>query len=967
VSLAHILGGPVSAALEGDLRGWVRRHGVVVWLDLDAHYTRFVDRLIAARAAGECLYEVRAWRGSYLELLLALDGVAAGSERTGLVIHLPGFTEEDVKQSPVFELYAAGVRYRKAMETLVGEAASGHVRPERITSFCAQAELTLEGADAWLRSQIDEVAGGFAAQLRTSSPTALLDDLLSGGFAAGRVGQRDDQMVLWEHLSTILGLPGSWRSATLPGEEARPEDVAYVMASWALAVEYVHDLKRAPVSPLLQPAVGLLPTLVEGCRGMAGHLRERHASFYQRSADETEALLLDEITAARAEDLGRIDTFRFEEDKVLKAALAGLQAENWQVVSDWATTRLQSVGGPTSFWLRDSPARLSAWQLVQGAAQLGMAIARAGPGIGVSRGLEEALLGYTECGAPVDQAHRHLEQRRLSQLYPQLPEFEVLRTALDCARRAWRNWADTWARDFNAVCRAHGFLPSADRQQRTLFDEVVRPMVQESGTTAYFVVDALRYEMAEELYCQLCNTPASSVQLKARFAELPTVTEVGMNVLAPVTQGGRLSPVMTTVDGRAGVTGFATGEFRVFDPDTRKRAMQDRVGGTTCPWLSLEEVVSRDSSSLRRAVAKARLLVVHSQEIDSAGEKGAGPAVFDHILQKLRAAWRLLREAGVRRFVITSDHGFLLLDDNARDAQTHGRKIDPHRRHVFSSVAADHTGEARVALADLGYVGVSGHLMFPDSTAVFDLGRRPMSFVHGGNSLQERVIPVLTLVHRAAAGASTLKYAIRGEARDGVAGMHCLELQLDVAAQGALDFGGASEVELGLRVPEAPAVQVELCQTRGRARIQGSTLLATVGERVELFFRLSGVSDVRVQVEIHHPGAVADVLPCVPEARFAVDTTRAPLTSTASPPASAARQERTWLVEFGDAGVRQLFEHLAVHGAVTESEASDMLGGPRGLRRFATQFEELARKAPFAIRIDVIAGVKRFVRQGGGE
>jgi hypothetical protein len=32
--------------------------------------------------------------------------------------------------------------------------------------------------------------------------------------------------------------------------------------------------------------------------------------------------------------------------------------------------------------------------------------------------------------------------------------------------------------------------------------------------------------------------------------------------------------------------------------------------------------------------------------------------------------------------------------------------------------------------------------------------------VHGGNSLQERVIPVLTVVHRAAAGGTTLEYRV---------------------------------------------------------------------------------------------------------------------------------------------------------------------------------------------------------------
>jgi hypothetical protein len=61
-----------------------------------------------------------------------------------------------------------------------------------------------------------------------------------------------------------------------------------------------------------------------------------------------------------------------------------------------------------------------------------------------------------------------------------------------------------------------------------------------------------------------------------------------------------------------------------------------------------------------------------------------------------------------------------------------------------------------------------------------------------------------------------------------------------------------------------------------------------------------------------------------------------------------------------------VFQHLALHGAVTEAEAAAMLGGARGLRRFTLQFEAFARKAPFGVRIDVVAGVKRYVREGQG-
>src|SRR5690606_29443498 len=150
--------------------------------------------------------------------------------------------------------------------------------------------------------------------------------------------------------------------------------------------------------------------------------------------------------------------------------------------------------------------------------------------------LEEALDAYAERGAAADRAHRHLEQHRAARLDPQLPEFETIRERLDDVRRAWRRWADAWARDFNDQRRREGFLPAAARQQRTLFDDVVRPLTEEPGTTALFVVDAFRYEMGEELYAQIGGTAATTAHLKARLAELPTVTEVGMNVLAPVHQ-----------------------------------------------------------------------------------------------------------------------------------------------------------------------------------------------------------------------------------------------------------------------------------------------------------------------------------------------------------------------------------------------------------------------------------------------
>lgn len=1024
MGLSEILGGPVSAYFEGVLREAVRQQGVVGWLDADKHFAAFAERLEQARAAGALNYPVFRFRGSHLELMLELEDAAKGSEAVPTLLYLPGFNQTSITRTPLYELYAAGKRRWWTLSAIVNEAAAGKVRPDQITTFLDQPHLSLEAADAWLSEHLQHGQAGLGSQLSGMPLSALFDDLLGKGYIAGRIRQAVDADALWQHLSLKLGIPDARARDLQRGDAA---DVAFRAAAWALCVEYVHDLKRPPSTPELVPATSYARSVVDSCSQLAAHLRNQQPGFYRRTAAETELELAAEVKQAEARDLGRIDTFRFEEDTVLKAAVQALLSGDkdhaaYEHAAAWAKLRLQPKAGAASFWLSEDPTRHSAWQLVEAASQLGLALNQAGAGLGKQVELDAAVRVYAERGAPADRAHRVLEQRRVALLFPPLPEFDSLRSALDALRGRWRQWADAWAVGFNNLCRRDGFLPHGDLQQRNLFNQVVKPLTAEPGTTAFFMVDALRFEMGQQLYEQLQGTPQSQVELRPRLAELPTVTEVGMNVLAPVVSHGQLTPAFS--GGGSKLEGFSTGEYRVGDIDSRKRAMHAAVGGNTCPWERLEDIVNLEPAKLKQKVSQARLLVVHSREIDNAGEKGVGPAVFDIVMQRLRAAWRLLRDAGVKRFVFTSDHGFLLVDPSARAAQSHGRAIDPKRRHVFSEVAADHTGEARVALADLGYLGATGHLMFPETTAVFDTGNRGQNFVHGGNSLQERVIPVLTIVHRAAAGGSLLRYRLEGKRKPGVLGMHCIEFSVHVEAQTALDFGASKSVELALRAIGDDDVQVELVQVRsesgGPVEPRGGSLKSPVDVRVELFFRLIGSDDARLPVELYHPGGSAEVTPYLSTERFAVSVSaqtaavaKAPRADSEAPravseapsadlqppragseaPSAGAEaqpphpqpegQERRaeappgatleappsgddaeWLAGLPSPEVHAFFAHLARHGTVTEQDAIKLLGGARALRRFSRNFEQLAQRAPFSVSITSIAGVKRYVREG---
>ncbi|MDQ2642183.1 MAG: hypothetical protein M3020_00085 [Myxococcota bacterium] len=112
-----------SARLAQELAKKVRDRGLVLWLDADRQYDAFVDAL--GRHELDFEYPVVGFRGSYLELMLALEPYGNGLYPEKVLVHLPRLNKETVKETPVFELYKAGTVFEKGLGTLVREAAVG--------------------------------------------------------------------------------------------------------------------------------------------------------------------------------------------------------------------------------------------------------------------------------------------------------------------------------------------------------------------------------------------------------------------------------------------------------------------------------------------------------------------------------------------------------------------------------------------------------------------------------------------------------------------------------------------------------------------------------------------------------------------------------------------------------------------------------------------------------------------------
>lgn len=945
--------GPVSQALRAELLAEVRRQGIVVWLDKDASYTGFVDRLVGQHGAGDFPVPVIGFRGSFVETLFALEAYGSGYEKHSLVVHMPGFNEDSIRATPVLELYAAGTRFRKALDTLVRQAATGRVLPEEVDAFLAE-KPTLEKADEWLALSVSRRTVGLEALLDSSGPTLIVEALGNkGGPLVGRVTTEEEAGALRSYLHKLTGMDDEWLSFAM-GDPRSPvlERVLNAFSAWVLCVEYVHDLRREPHFTPLKRLRALSKPLVEASRGITVQLRRQHPDAYEGLADEAESMLDIELKAMEPEDLGHIDTFREEENRVLRGAVDALKGHDWAKAADWAKVR----EGEKSFWLHRDPVRRRAWNLVAEAAAFGKTLAEhPRPFEGLAH-FEDALTRYAESAAPLDRAHRRFEQEWLRRLDTQMPYYGALQEVLGSLRQLHRAWIDQLTKDFTRLCKAEGFLPPPELQQRTLYEQVVQPMAFGGEKVAVFLLDAFRYEMATELVEDLRATGAgtsgsqATVDLKARFAELPTITSVGMNALAPVAKDGRLTVAGT-------FKGFKTGEYTVTGRADRARAMGTRTSGKAGLHLTLAEVCDSSPEGLKRKVKEHQIIVVCSSEIDAAGEANVGLLTFEAQLRQLKAAWHHLQTAGIKHAVFTADHGFLL-QDSTTAVHAFGKKTDPHPRYVLDEHERAEAGMVPVPLAKLGYDGITGYLLLREDTAVYRTGTVGASFVHGGNSPEERIIPVLTVTRKRAESASVSEYAVEAKVMDAAFGFHRLQVRLRYAQQ-TLGFVGARGIDLDLRVPERRDIRVTVKEVTGAGSIKSGRIHAPVGEAwTEVYFALAGAVDERVAVEIHHADKIEKVRPCVPDALFAVSClpggTRPP---TAPPPAPS------WAENIDDEAIRGVFLHIEKHGAATEVEIITMLGNARQARRFALNFESYLAKLPFGVRSESNASGKRYVRE----
>lgn len=724
---------PLHDYLAKQLGDKVTRRGVVVWYDPRREFAPFFDELrggprttgaLQAIKVGAVSAKLAEYDGSMFELRALAEPLMAGDTPGKVVLYVPG-VESEPTSSVLLELELAGERVTGGYSL---KHQARYVLLKRYTEGTID-ELTKRPGVGYV--ELAEAARGGSESEPPSTIKGLFpkasggDDLIAAWLASAA---QDEQIAakggageLAKLVQVRLGLELP-EGATLANMRART--LRYVLGG-----EFRSDLRGA--APATLDAVPVPKNgFLDKVRACAHRLRTDFIDVYAGLADEVESAL--GLTDARiiAAELGGIDTFRFEERALLAWCDELIEGERYD-------DALAVVGEREhSFWLERDLPRKALWEACRRMAELGRLAVTVSSAAAAMTGSATA---WVEAYTAPDGWHRlDHAQRKLEAWLSSIDE-DCAEKPLAMVRRAYEEAIRVMAEGFTrAVVKAHWTVPNVLHQTR-VYAELV---AAQPRPVAYFLVDAMRFEMGAALMARLPRS--SEVALRAAVAGLPSITTVGMAALLP---GAAASFSVAEQGGKLGAR--IDDEF-LPDLPARKRFLATRVPDLAD--VTLDEVLSWKPSRLKERLAGKQVVVVRSVEIDRNGEAGLpvhARQAMDTVIGNLARALRRLAapEIGIEHAVISADHGHLFFD-SGRDASMKidapgGDELELHRRCWIGRGGATPPGCVRVPASALGYDS-DLDLVFPSGAGVFKAGG-DLRFHHGGPSLQEMIVPVLTV------------------------------------------------------------------------------------------------------------------------------------------------------------------------------------------------------------------------------
>ncbi|KSV61617.1 hypothetical protein N182_13650 [Sinorhizobium sp. GL2] len=520
-------------------------------------------------------------------------------------------------------------------------------------------------------------------------------------------------------------------------------------------------------------------------------------------------------------DLGMRDTFPFEERTFLNGAVSALLADDLDRAKSVISRHASSV------WVNKGESQTQ-WGLVDAGVKLVEACEDAERQLAENgRSLDGLIEHYAASLREVDRHHREFEQA----VGDYITTDGLLVGAIDYSRKRYAKLAEKLQSLFTRHLENTGWPPQGRLSNVDVFDAVVAPILKESGRKVAFVmVDALRYELGVTLHRQLADI--EQAEIKAVCAQLPTVTPVGMTSLLPGARSGlRLakdgSDFYVTLD-----------SAKIATVANRMDVIRGRYGDRFAE-ASLDTFIR----SKERIEDRVEILVLRTVDIDAHLENTPSGTLttlnlIHQALKAIRVTVHKLKMAGFTDVVIATDHGFVLnAHAEAGDvcSKPPGTWTVAHDRALLGEGEADAANF--VLMADkAGILGDFAKLGGPRSMAPY---RRGLLYFHGGASLQEAVVPLITVRLKQAKQPALAAARVALSYKSGATRVTTRLPVVDLMVEGEDMFALGETFEILLEAHDKKAQVVGEAKRGSAVDVATGTVTLKPGERVQVTVKMA--------------------------------------------------------------------------------------------------------------------------------
>ncbi len=587
---------------------------------------------------------------------------------------------------------------------------------------------------------------------------------------------------------------------------------------YVLYSEFVFDLPTD-----LPDALAEVPRATEEARPVIEDLCDRlrndrrTQNDYIERAEQIEADLQLPTICTDIKDLGKRDTFAFEERSFFTLAVDALKRDAIDQVRGILERHSNSV------WIGKGESQAQ-WQLLRSALSLIEACDDADRQLPDHHKDQRSLIDfYIASLREVDRLQREFEQAAPDWLLSS----EVMQQIVDAAHSAYRKLVERVQGMFTKHLEIDGWPATGMLANADSFDKLVAPKLKESGRrVAYILVDALRYELGVALEKQLRDD--GKVEIQAACAQLPSVTPVGMASLLP----GAGSDLRIDKHGNDYVVMIRDAKLKTVA--SRIAVLKDRYGAR------FAEVKLNDLIKPRYKVDPSiELLAVRTNDLDERFESSLEAGLSDVAtqLKRLRVAVHKLREMEFDDAIIVTDHGFFI---NAHagpgDVGTKppGNWINFHNRSMLGDGAAD----VRNFVVQSEHVGIRGdfaRLAGPRGMVAYSAG---VSYFHGGVSLQECIVPVISVRLCDATRKKAEKYNVELSYKSKKITTQIPVVDIAIPVEGGtLDFM-LTEVEILLEAQDKNGKVVGQAKPGGPVNAATGTILLRTGQNLRVAIKM---------------------------------------------------------------------------------------------------------------------------------